>query len=289
MHGVPVRRRHLIACLDGSDIEKANTLENDLNGVVIPWSGNEHLLSPRHRVIAGHVIYGPVTVAVREVALKRYLAQISGDINPTTVKMRTAEFIAYRSLINFDSMQDLFGDDYNVIDGIYDELKAFYGEDYLFWLQYGRAQVHFDNFSVAENHLNQSLGIRYNYQAEHHMGVMFLKRALFRESAAEAAADVKRGEEILRHQIRDRGDTDAYPYSALLTHKFRYLRKYGSSRLHEELTDLKELAETAMRKHSLDESLKDTYKDVLHAYVSLAVLSDDQAEPVEAEELDDAS
>lgn len=289
MHGVPVRRRHLIACLDGSDVEKANTLENDLNGVVISWSGNEHLLSPRHRVIAGHVINGPVTVAVREDAIKRYLAQISADINPTTVKLRTAEFIAYRSLINFDSMQDLFGDDYDVIDGIYNELKTFYGEDYLFWLQYGRAQVHFDNFSIAENYLNQSLGIRYNYQAEHYMGVLFMKRALFRQNATEAGADVKRGEDILRQQIRDRGDTDAYPYSALITHKFRYFKKYGSSRLQEELTELKELAETAIRKHSRDESLQDVYKDVLRAYLFLAVPDEDQLEADETEELDEAS
>ncbi len=288
VHFAPVRRRHLIACLDGNDIEKANTLESDLNGVVISWGSSDHLLSPRHRVIADHVITGPVTVAVREEAVKRYLAQISSDINPTTVRLRTAEFIAYRGIINFDSMQDLFGSDYDVIDGIYNELKNYYGEDYLFWLQYGRAQVYFDNFSVAENYLNQSLGIRQNFQAEHYMGVLFLKRALYRDHPSEAAADAKKGEEILREQIRDRGDSDPYPDSALVTHKFRYLRKYGTTKLQEEMEELKQLAESGVRNHPLHAPLKDAYKEVLRAYLSLAV--SDGAQPAsELEEEDSAA
>lgn len=271
VHGAPVRRRHVVACLDGSDVEKANTLENDLNGVIISWGNSDHFFAPRHRVIADHVITGPVTVGVREQAVKRYLAQISSDITPATMRLRTAEFTAYKGIINFDSMQDLFGPDYGVIDGIYNELKAYYGDDYLFWLQYGRAEVYFDNFSVAENYLNQSLGIRQNYQAQHYMGVLYLKRALYRENDNEAAADVKKGEEILRQQIRERGDSDPYPYAALVTHKFRYLKVYGSLNLEGELEELKELAETAVRKHPRHGPLTDAYEEVFRAYLSLAI------------------
>jgi ABC-type phosphonate transport system ATPase subunit len=271
VHGVPVRRRHLIACLDGTDIEKANTLESDLNGVVVSWGNSDHLLSPRHRVIADRVITGPVSAVTREEAVKRFLAQISSDINPTTIRRRTAEFTAYRGIINFDSMLELFGPDYHAIDAIYEELRHYYGEDYLFWLQYGRAQVHFDNFSLAENYLNQSLGIRQNYQAQHYMGVLFLKRALYWENAGDAATDLRKGEEVLRQQIRDRGDKDPYPYAALITHKFRYLRKYGSTNLQEELTELKELAEIAVTRYPLHEALRDTYQEVLRAYLSLAL------------------
>lgn len=200
------------------------------------------------------------------------------DIDTVAIKRRTAEFVAYKQIINFDSMQELFGDDYDVIDGIYAHLRNYYGGDYLFWLQYGRAEVHFDNFSTAENYLNQSLGIRHNYQAEHYLGVLFMKRALYRDSTSEAAADVKRGEEILRQQIHDRGDTDAYPYSALLTHKLRYLRKYRTVRFKEELEELKELGEIGLRQHG---AIRDTYNEVLREYLMQAIPTQNvQAEAV---------
>lgn len=245
IHGAPVRRRHLIACLDGTDVEKANTLERDLQGVVIRWKDNEHFVSPRHRVIADHVCTGAASFEFKQEAIKRYLTQISSELNLQAIRHRTPEFVAYRGIINFDNMQNLFGDNYEIIERIYDELRNFYGEDYLFWLQYGRAEVYFDNFSTAENYLNQSLGIRDkgNFQAKHYMGVLFLKRSLYQESVALAATDARQGEEILRQQIRERGDDDPYPYSALVIHKLRYLRKYQPARMSEELEELKNLAQ----------------------------------------------
>src|SRR2546422_11450506 len=37
MHGAPVRRRHLLACLQGTDVQKATLLEEDLREVVVRW------------------------------------------------------------------------------------------------------------------------------------------------------------------------------------------------------------------------------------------------------------
>ena len=171
-------------------------------------------------------------------------------------------------------MQQLFGDNYDVIEGIYDELRSYYGGDYLFWLQYGRAEVYFDNFSTAQNYLNHSLNIRDhgNFQAKHNMGVLFLKRARFQDNAALAAADATHGEEILREQIRERGGEDSYGYSALVYHKLRYLRRFPPSNLNEQLEELKDLAQIGFVKFPFSEAMKDANQDATRAYLMTSVL-----------------
>lgn len=170
-------------------------------------------------------------------------------------------------------MLDLFGEDYEVIGGLYNELKDYYRHDFLFWLQFGRAEVYFDHFAVAQNYLTQSLAIRDvgNFQARHNLGVLFLKRARLDENAASAEADLKQGEELLREQIAQRGDIDAYPYAALVTHKYRYLKARGSPKFVEEVEMLVGLAQVGLRKHPLEEAMKEAYEEIMRAYMMLAV------------------
>jgi hypothetical protein len=273
MHGGPVRRRHLLASMSGTDLEKASILSNDLRGVIVRWNDHEDLLIPRHRVIAKQVATESAPIGIRAVAVSIFLSQISGDITPHNITKRTPEYIAYRGIINFDNMLDLFGEDYEVIAGVYNELKDYYQHDFLFWLQFGRAEVYFDHFAVAENYLAQSLAIRDagNFQAHHSLGVLFLKRARLEENPASAEADLRRGEDILRHQIAERGDVDSYPYAALITHKYRYLKTRGSPRLAAEVEDLSELAQIGIRKHPTEPAMQAAHQEITRAYLMLAV------------------
>jgi hypothetical protein len=152
-------------------------------------------------------------------------------------------------------------------------LKSYYRDDFLFWLQFGRVEIHFDHFSVAENYLRQSLGIRDhgNYQAHHHLGVLFLKRALFEENLTSYQADAEEGERILRKQINDRGPVDAYPYAALITHKLRFLKKKGSLKLIDELEELWNLAQIGLKKHALDPAMQEAHQEIYREYLMQAV------------------
>lgn len=273
MHAAPVRRRHLLACLEGNDVQKINTLEKDLRGVVVPWKDNDNFVAPRHRVIAQHVAMEAASIDVKQAAIKEFLIQISAEVTPYNIRLRTPEYIAYRGIINFDNMLQILGINYEIISDIYDELKDYYRDDFLFWLQYGRAEVYFDNFATAENYLNQSLGIRSNnnFQAKHNLGVLFLKRALSQENEVAAAADAKRGKEILLEQIRDRGDIDPYPYSALVKHTLKYLLHYRPQKMGEELEELKKVAEMGQQKHPLDDTMSGVREEVYRAYLMQAV------------------
>ncbi len=278
MHGAPVHRRHLLAAMVGTDLEKASVLTNDLREVIVPWHEREDLLCPRHRVIAHQVATESAPIGIRATAITTFLSRLSSDVTPYNISRRTPEYIAYRGIINFENMLSLFGDDYEVIGGIYNELKDYYGHDFLFWLQFGRAEVHFDHFAVAENYLKQSLAIRPqgNYQANHNLGVLFLKRARYEENLATAEADLQRGENLLREQIAERGNIDAYPYAALVTHKLRYFRARGSCKLADELEELVEIAQIGMRKHSTDEAMQEAYQETMRAYMMIAVVGSEE-------------
>jgi hypothetical protein len=275
MHGAPVRRRHLLACLEGSDFERATVLASHLREVVVPWREGSDFLCPRHRVIAHQVATESTPPAVKREAVISILIQLSADITPQNIARRTPEYIAYRGLINLDNMLLLFGEDYETIAGIYDEVKAYYGEQFLFWLQFGRAELYFDHFAIAENYLNQSLGIRAaasgNFQALHHMAVLFLKRALSSEDIAVAEADIRRGEEILLSQIKERGHLDTYPYEALASHKLKWLLRKQGPRMKEEMEALVTMAREGHNRHPYDDRMRDVYQKVYRDYLMLAV------------------
>jgi len=289
MHGAPVRRRHLLACLDGTDAQNASTLEKDLHGVVVAWKGNETFVAPRHRVIAQHVALEAASIDVKQAAIREFLLQISAEVTPSNIRQRTPEYIAYRGIINFDNMLEVLGSNYELIIDIYEELKRYYKDDFLFWLQYGRAEVYFDNFATAENYLNQSIGIRSNgnFQAKHNLGVLFLKRALSQPNPVSAAADAKLGKEILVEQIRERGDIDAYPYSALVTHMIKYLIRFQPQKMGEELELMKKLADEGQQKHPHDESMRGVQQEAYRAYLMQAVVKADESAASTSSEIDD--
>ena len=271
MHGAAVRRRHLLACLDGSDYDKALTLKSQLIDVLVPWKESQEFLAPRHRVIARQVVAETAPREVLQAAIVRFIQTIAADITPQNITRRTPEYLAFRGIINFDNMRLAFGDAYESIDGVYSDLKAYCDRNFLFWLQRGRSEVHFDRFETAQNYLDASLSIRNSFQAWHYLGVLNLKRASAEPNAAVASDLAVRGEEILRTQIRERGALDAYPYAALIEHKLRYLSRHPGSKLRSEIEELYKLSQTAIERHPFDAAVKAAHEEAYRTYLMLAV------------------
>jgi hypothetical protein len=273
MHGAPVRRRHLMASIEGTDVEKVSIIVRGLKEVLVPWKDSAEYLCPRHRVIARQVVREAAPMDAKRDAALTHLALVAGDVTPETISRRSPEYIGYRGIINFDNVRMMFGDNYDFVGAFYNELQPLYGWDFLFWLQWGRAEIHFDHFDIAENHLKQSIGIRDsgNFQAHHHMGVLFLKRACSETSSGPAADAARQGEDILRREIASRGGFDAYAAAALVVHKLRYLRKWNAPSLTEELEELYRIAKDGHERHPFDDAMREAYLEIYRAYLMRAV------------------
>ncbi len=273
MHGVPgVRRRYLLAALDGTDVERARILNDMLRDVVVPRGRDADLLTPRHRVIGRFVAIEVAPLEVRIEAMRRLLIQLSSGISPDSIRRRSPEFLAYRGMINYDGMSETFGHAYEVIRQMYEDVRPYYDSDFLFWLQYGRAELEQGNFDLAKNYLDQSLAIRADsHQTLHYMGVLLLKRAYSLWPYGEAINDAHQGERLLRGQIELRGDSDPYPYAALLVHKLRFLERATVPDKQAKMQELYDLAKTAREKHRYDEATREACARVERAYLMQAV------------------
>ena len=270
-HGPAVRRRHLLACLDGSDYERAVVLNSQLADILTPrYNTDQDLLVPRHRVIARQVTKETASRAVVKEGIVRFIRAVGGEITPTNITRRTIEYQAFRGLLQFDQMRALFGDAYELIDSIYAEVKPFCDGNFLYWLQRGRLEVHFDHFETAQNYLDSSLAIRDSYQAWHYVGVLKLKRAAAEPEVGVAHELAQEGEAILRRQMYERRN-DSYPKAALVEHKLKYLLSRPGNNLVKEIRDLFQLAKQALREHPFDDAVRDAHEQAFRAYLTLAV------------------
>ncbi|MBI2186825.1 MAG: SIR2 family protein [Acidobacteria bacterium] len=277
-HGPPIRRRHLLACLDGTDYERASVLKSQLIDVVIPkYDNDDEYLIPRHRVIARQVVTESAARAVVQDAIVRLIRAIAAEITPQNITRRTIEYQAFRGILQFDQMRLLFGDAYDLIDSVYNEVKPYCDKNFLYWLQRGRLEVHFDHFETAQNYLDASLAIRESYQAWHYVGVLKLKRAAAEPEEGIAQQLAEEGEDILRRQMHERAD-DSYPKAALIEHKLRYLAAHPGNKFATEVRDLYMLARQALREYPFDEAIANAHEEAYRSYLTLAMPSETEQE-----------
>lgn len=269
--GAPgVYRRHLLASIDRSDVAKPKVIDDLLKGVLVGANSSGTLLKPRHREIARWICTNSADDAAKFDAIVRFLLAVSGDIVPNEIKRRSPAFLGYRGLINSRGLWALFNDRSKVLD-VYAAVKDCYSEDFLFWLHYGMVHMEAGHYDVAENYLNQSLGIRQeNFQTIHQLGILHLRIAC--NSEPELASDrANEGIRILHDQIRDRGLEDMYPYGAYLKHVLHWLCHAAAIVPAEAWEDLKSVSQRARSLYGNDEYIAHWSKEVDRLYMMRAV------------------
>lgn len=268
-----VRRRHLIACLEGGDKARTRVLQESLREIVIPTTSGSDLLTPRHRIIGHYIAVETAPHALRKEAFQRLLLAISSDINPDHIRKRNPEYITYRGLVNFDSVVELFGKDYDTLVELYEGVRPYYSNDFLFWLQYGRMELDFNHFDLAEKNLIQSLAINpTSFQTVHQHGVLMLKRSYTLNFDSNRKKDLEEGEKILLEQIKERGNQDSYPYTAYLFHRLEFIRRrVPNGKRSDALEHLRKIAKQGLRHHPHDERLGEAVQSVERDYLMLAV------------------
>jgi hypothetical protein len=248
-HGAPgVYTRHLMPCLGRAEFSKGVVIRDLLRGVLVPANQAETMLKPRHRLIASWVANEIAPVGQKVDAITSFLRQISSDIVPNEIKRRSPAYMAYRGMINSEGLKETFANDSTIVLGVYEELKSVYNHDFLFWLQYGMAQINAGHLDVAENYINQSLGIYpYSHQTKHHLGCLRLLQAAKAPNPAISVDRANEGIALLTEQIQTKGDENSYPYHAYLVYVCRWYQRAGTLISQKEWEKLRSIGKEAQK------------------------------------------
>lgn len=273
-HGAPgVYIRHLMPCLGRTEFRQGVIIKDLLRGILVPTNSSETLVKPRHRLIATWVANEIAPVGLKVEAVEKFLSQIAADIVPNEIKRRSPAYVAYRGMINSEAMKETFSNDSEVILDLYNQLKGHYDKDFLFWLQYGMAQINAGRLDLAENYLNQSLAIQpHSHQTKHHLGCLYLMQAARADNSAAAAERANNGISLLTEQIYSKGDVDSYPYHAYLVHVCRWYQRAGTIITQRQWERLRDLGREAERKYPRDDMIRAAVKEVERQYMMRAAV-----------------
>jgi hypothetical protein len=271
--GAPgVYTKHLLPCIPKSQFGKGVVVEELLRGVLVPANFTNTMVKPRHAVIAGYVANHIVPSPMKVTAITRFLVQVSPYIVPNEIKRRSPAYMAYRGMVNSEALYEMFHGDMDTILQVYDDVRPYYGNDFLFWLQYAMAHIRAHHLDIAENFLNQSLNIYpSSFQTKHQMGVLYLLQALDSDNVDVGHDKARHGIEQLEEQILARGNEDSYPYHAYLTYVGRWYAKKGTAVSDAEWEALRAVGREAKGKYRLDDGIRDVVKEVETAYLKRVV------------------
>jgi len=268
-HGAPgVYLRHLLPCLGRAEFTKGVVIRDLLRGVLIPANSGGTMVKPRHRLIGYWVATEIAPVGLKQEAISKFLQQISSDIVPNEIKRRSPAYLAYRGMINSEALKETFANDHDIILPLYEELKGCYDKDFLFWLQYGMAQMNAGHLDVAENYMNQSLGMYPNsHQVKNKLGCLCLMKATQSFNPMAAVDQANRGVELLKEQMHAEGDYDSYPYHAYLVYVTRWYQKANTMISQKQWESLRAVANEAHRKYPRDDMVRDATNEVERQYL----------------------
>lgn len=275
--GAPgVYKRHLMASLDRSEYTKACVLDDLLRGVLVRANNSGTMLKPRHRMIGRWICNEIADDESKFHAIIRFLLSVSGEIVPNEIRRRSPAFLGYRGLINCNGLWNLFGDRAKALE-VYESVRDAFADDFLFWLQYGMANMEAGRYDIAENHLKQSLGIRpNNYQTIHQLGILHLRIAANSPKPELALERANEGIEILQQQIHERGMEDSYPYAAYLHYVLAWYCHAAAIIATPEWESLRNIARRARELYGRDEIIIHAASEVDRLYMMRSVATIDR-------------
>lgn len=167
-----------------------------------------------------------------------------------------------------------------MILGLYEELRDHYRDQFLFWLQYAMAHIDRGDLDVAENYLNQTSAICADvkgnpFQIRHQQGILYLMQTCQCQPISLGKERAEDGIKILQGLIRERGDTDAYPYTGYMDYVTRWYVAAGELVSNDEWDDLKKAAQLAAKKYPMEDMVLEGRNKVERAYLMRVVTDRD--------------
>lgn len=257
--GLRVPISYLAGMLDCSVEDVHSHLDNELAGILL-YSGKTLQVRCRHRVIASYYFRECIAGHGSVELLLGVLTFLSRQFTVADIRHHPLSYRMYKELISLEFMyNNYFSRESSERDtsAVYHYSQTLFGNDGIFWLQFGRFYRKTERVDDAIDCFRTGLGIYDSFQTRHSLGTTLLEKYLM-----EGCRNWKlyeEGVEILEVEAAKRGDHDAYPTSTLIEFLSRVLKADPSNRDAEDR--LKRCVNYAMRHFRNDQYVMNVVRE----------------------------
>jgi hypothetical protein len=261
-HGHFVTKDVLIEAFGLAPSQCLNILARELKNIVIPREDDENKLIARHRLIAVEVIDRIAARSDLKDAYIELLRIVTKQVGQGSLRQKQL-FKLYKELISHETLIRRFISDRDSGRAIYGSLEKAMKNDYHFWLQYGLFELSDKNVELAENYINQAIGIcESNGRVDPYVTLtrsnILIQKALLSRSP-EAFANWEKEIEVLKKYSESEGKNDPYPFHVLglqMRHWARVKIQDKAAKL-KLLNSAREIVEKGRRRFPRDNRLKE--------------------------------
>jgi hypothetical protein len=262
----------LLASGDQSNVT-LNTIEQLLKRNVIHATPDNHSVRARHRFIA-ETLRNELQQQGKLAHVLPGLALMAAAKAHPGLPRNSRPWRLLRSLLNHDFLFKAVG--LEPARNLFGSLEQAREWDYHYWLQRGSLEVEFGDLALAQNFLSQarSLGADDPF-VETEWAYLLFRQAIEKPGNPESEARASEATTILEDYIRQRGDSDSYPFHVLGSQGLAWSRRGIRGKLAQAtyLQSLLTLLTEGTRKHPRSQDLKSLRRDVQKELLSLAVIS----------------
>ena len=212
-------------------------------------------ISARHHAIAEFHIENSFKKEELKDCIIELMKCVATKFSIGDIKKHPISYKIYSKILSFHYLTEIIfknKDQYHFIHEIYSTCQSLFSKDGIFWLQYGRFLERDKDINNAVHCFKKGLNLYDSFQIRHALGQILLKR--FRVLNYDID-DFHEGLSLLRNEIDSRGETDAYPYTALGNEliKICHSPKTDTKTLEFCIGELKEIVNRGVNIHKKDQ------------------------------------
>lgn len=272
--GASLLRGQLLAASELPHAAFLSAIDREFKQLLVPVDGTEPRLAARHQLIAELIVDKLAPRTQLGEAYRRLMEVLAHDIgyDPGRGEGRRW-FRLYKRLINHTQLFRRFERDIEEARAIFDGIRATFGHDPHYWLQYGSLELQHGELELADHYLHTARTLDENDKMiRHATGHLRMRQGCEADALGQAAAFRKEGEEELLKMIEE--VDNPYPWHTLIALTHRWLQRWETdrSRRIKEYERLRELITEAVEAYPWNPDLKDLRQDIDKAYMANAAL-----------------
>lgn len=192
-----------------------SVINNSLNGKVI-YHGVSMTVTARHHSISEYHVSNNFDKYRLKFRIIDMMKCLSAKFSIEDIKKHPISYKIYSKILSYHYLTEILykkKDLYGEVHEIYSECQKYFYNDGVFWLQYGRFLERDEKIDDALHCFRKGLELYDSFQIRHALGHILLKK--YRRDNSPSEDDFYEGVAILQNEVESRGETDAYPYTAM--------------------------------------------------------------------------